>query len=122
MRWVYSVAILAITGVLISGIWFQIDYRLWANVALIAVSALVTTFTVLYFTRSKWWANTIGEIYLKKSIILSAVLLQIAVANWIDDDFPSRQSIRFVIFTLGAVVYVPMIVSLWREQQRDRKH
>ena len=120
MRWVYSAAALAIAAVLIAGIFVDIDFRIWANTALIAISVLVTIFTGLYAFRSKWWANVIGEIYLRKSIIICAVLQQITAANWIDDDFLGRQSLRFVIFAAGAVVYVPMIVSLWREQQRDR--
>jgi hypothetical protein len=120
MRWVYSAAALAIAGALFVGIFVDINFRVWANVALIAISVLVTIFTGLYLLRSKWWANAIGEVYLRKSIIVWAVLVQITVANWLDNDFWGRQSIRFIIFAAGAVVYVPMIESLWREQQNDR--
>ena len=75
---------------------------------------------VLYWARSRWWANRIGKIYLAKSIVLSLFLSQVVVATWWDTDYPGRQHIQFAIYTLGAVVYLPMICSLWREQNRDR--
>jgi hypothetical protein len=49
------------------------------------------------------------------------VLDQIALSLWWDLDYPFRQQIRFAIYTLGAVAYLPMLVSLLREQSRDRR-
>lgn len=121
MRCVYTAAIAAIAAALLADIWFDIDYRIAANVSLIVVAVLVVAFAVLYWARSRWWTNRIGKIYLAKSVVLSLVLGQIVVATWWDADYPGRQHIRFAIYTLGAVVYLPMIVALWREQQRDRR-
>ena len=120
MRWAYAAAVALITVILALDVWFDIDYRLAANVSLVIVAALVIVFAVLYWARSRWWANRIGKIYLAKSVVLSLVLAQIVVASWWDTDYPGRQHIRFAIYTLGAVVYLPMICSLWREQTRDR--
>ncbi|SHU17881.1 Uncharacterised protein [Mycobacteroides abscessus subsp. abscessus] len=51
---------------------------------------------------------------------LALVLWQIVLASWWDTEFPLRQQIRYLIYTLGAIVYIPMLISLWSEQQRDR--
>ncbi len=120
MRWVYLAAICAVAATVAADVWFEIDYQFWANVSLLAVAGLATTFTVLYLVRSKWWTNRIGKIYLAKSVVLSLVLMQIVLASWWATDYPGRQHIRFVIYSLGAIVYVPMLIALWREQQRDR--
>lgn len=120
MRWAYAAAVALITVILALDVWFDIDYRLAANVSLVIVAVFVNVFTVLYWARSRWWANRIGKIYLAKSIVLSLFLSQVVVATWWDTDYPGRQHIRFAIYTLGAVVYLPMICSLWREQTRDR--
>ncbi|MFV8136416.1 hypothetical protein ACNQR7_02475 [Mycolicibacterium senegalense] len=121
MRWIYGAAVASIVAVLVSDIWLDVNYRFLANISLISVAVLVVTFAVLYLTRSRWWTNRIGKIYLAKSIVLSLVLIQIVMASWWDADYPGRQHLRFAIYTLGAVAYLPMLVSLWREQQRDRK-
>lgn len=92
-----------------------------ANIALLALAVMVAVFTLLYVTRSPWERNTVGRIYAAKSIVLSLVLMQITVSSWVSLDYPGRQPIRFAIYTLGAVVYVPMLWVLWREQQRDRR-
>lgn len=120
MRWAYAAAVALITVILALDVWFDIDYRIAANVSLVIVAVFVNVFTVLYWARSRWWANRIGKIYLAKSIVLSLFLSQVVVATWWDTDYPGRQHIRFAIYTLGAVVYLPMICSLWREQNRDR--
>lgn len=121
MRWVYLVAILATVGTLLADLWWDVNYRLAANVSLIYIAILTTTFTILYAWRSRWWVNRIGKIYLTKSIVMSLVLVQIVAATWWAADYPGRQHVRFLIYTLGALVYIPMLVSLWREQQRDRR-
>lgn len=82
---------------------------------------LAVLFAALYAGRSRWWTNRIGKIYLAKSLILALVLMQAVVSVWWQDDYPGRQVIRFIIYSLGAVTYVPMLWSLWREQQRDRR-
>lgn len=121
MRWVYLAGLLTIVGIFVSDVWFTIDYRLGANISLILAAVFVTVFTVLYGLRSLWRSNRIGKIFFTKSVVLAAVLWQIVAASWWDTEYPWRQQIRYVIYTLGAVVYIPMMVSLWREQQRDRR-
>lgn len=121
MRWVYLAGLFTIIGIFVSDVWFTIDYRLGANISLVIAAALVSAFTVLYGLRSLWRSNRIWKIFFTKSVVLAAVLWQIVLASWWDTDYPWRQQIRYVIYTLGAIVYIPMLWSLWREQQRDRK-
>lgn len=120
MRWVYFVGVAAIVGTFLADAWFWIDYRIGANVSLIYMAVLVTAFTVLYGVRSRWRGNRIGKVFFTKSVVLAFVLWQIVLATW-DTEFPWRQQLRFVIYTLGAIGYIPMLVTLWREQQRDRE-
>lgn len=91
-----------------------------ANVALLVLAILVNVFTLIYLVRSPWRSNHVGRIYAMKSAILSVVLIQITVAVWGSPDFIFRQQVRLAIYTLGALVYLPMICSLVREQQADR--
>lgn len=121
MRWIYLAGMVGVAATIISDIWVDMDYELAANVSLIYIAILTVAFAALYGCRSKWWTNRIGKVYLAKSVILALVLVQAVLSVWWQDDYPGRQVIRFVIYSLGAVVYVPMLVSLWREQQRDRK-
>ena len=114
-------AMLVVGLTLIADLWIGIDYRLAANISLLCIAVLVNTFTLFYFVRSPWWTNRIGRIYLAKCLVLSLVLDQIAVTLWWDMDYPYRQQIRFAIYTLGAIVYVPMLVSLLRLQRADRE-
>ncbi|SIE45753.1 Uncharacterised protein [Mycobacteroides abscessus subsp. abscessus] len=120
MRWVYVTGLLIIVGVFVSDVWFTIDYRLGANLSLIFAASFVTAFTLLYGFRSRPGSNRIGKVFLVKSEVLALVLWQIVLASWWDAEFPLRQQIRYTIYTLGAIVYIPMLISLWREQQRDR--
>lgn len=92
-----------------------------ANIALLALAGLVTMFTLIYLIRSPWRKNHVGKIYATKSLFLSAVLIQIAWSVWYSTDYFGRQQIRFAIYAVGALVYLPMIWSLVREQQRDRR-
>lgn len=92
-----------------------------ANLALLALSVLVTCFTLLYLVRSPWWRNRVGVIYAAKSTILSAVLIQITVSSLVSTEYSGRQPIRLAIYTLGALAYLPMIWSLAREQAEDRR-
>jgi len=121
MKWAYLVGALGIAGTFISDIWLDIDYDMGANVSLIYIAVLATIFAVRYAVWSKWWTNRIGKIYVIKSIILALVLAQAVVSVWCTDDYPGRGMIRFAIYSSGAIAFLPMIVSLVREQRRDRK-
>ena len=112
--------IVAIAVTVLSDLWFNPNYRTLANISLLVMAALVVFFTLLYVLRSRWSSNKIGLIYAVKCCALSLVLVQATVASWWDLEYPFRQQIRFAIYTVGALVYIPMIVSLIREQQRDR--
>ncbi|MBM4482229.1 hypothetical protein GS443_02590 [Rhodococcus hoagii] len=92
-----------------------------ANIALLVLAIMVASFTLLYVIRSPWERNRVGRIYAAKSIVLALVLAQISVSSWVSLDYPGRQPIRFAIYTLGAIVYAPMLWALWREQQSDRR-
>lgn len=120
MRWAYIGGTLLIAATFIADIWLPIDYRVAANVSLIYMGALTTIFVLLYGFRSNWRANKVGRTLFAKSVVLPFVLWQIVLATWWDTDFPYRQQIRFIIYSLGAIAYVTMTVLLWREQQRDR--
>lgn len=121
MRWVYVAGAAAVAATIVSDVWVDVHYGTAADVALLCIGVLAVAFAALYACRSRWWANRIGKVYLAKSLILALVLVQAVVSVWWQDDYPGRQIIRFIIYSLGAVVYVPMLASLWREQQRDRK-
>ena len=120
MRWAYIGGILLIAATFIADIWAPVDYRVAANVSLIYVAVLTTVFVVRYGVWSNWRANHIGRTLLAKSIVLPVVLWQIVLSVWWDTEFPFRQQIRFVIYSLGAVAYATMVVMLWREQNQDR--
>ena len=121
MRWLYLIGLAGIVGTLIADIWYEIDYSVAADVSLIYIAILSAAFAVRYAGWSKWWTNRIGKVYLAKSVILALVLVQAMVSVWWQSDYPGRQIIRFIIYTMGAVVDVPMLVTLWREQRRDRR-
>ncbi|MCC9182549.1 putative phage holin [Mycolicibacterium mageritense] len=110
-----------IIAILISDIWCEIDYQIAANLSLICIAVLSAAFAVQYAGWSKWWTNRIGKVYLVKSVILALVLAQAAASVWWQTDYPGRHIIRFIIYSLGAVTYAPMLVSLWREQRRGRR-
>lgn len=118
----YGVAAVLVGVFLLLDVWLTIDYRFWANVALLAIALLVNVFTFRYAFWSNWRANRIGRIYLNKCLVLSLVLDQIVLASWWDAEYPGRQHVRFAVYALGAVVYVPMVISLWQEQRKDRRH
>lgn len=120
LRWFYLACAILIAIILLCDILFDINYQFGANLALLVLAALVNAFTLLYAIRSKWRSNRIGRIFLAKCAVLSLVLDQIVLAVWWDLEFPGRQHVRFAIYALGALVYIPMLISLWCEQQRDR--
>lgn len=119
LAWVNIMVLVGVAGTVISDLWFTPDYRTMANLSLLSMAGLVVGFTLLYILRSRWNSNKIGLIYAVKCGALSMVLVQATVASWWDLEYPFRQHIRFAIYTIGALVYIPMIVSLYREQQRD---
>ncbi|MCG7593722.1 hypothetical protein [Mycobacterium sp. PSTR-4-N] len=121
LAWVNIMVIIAIAVTVLSDVWFDPNYRTLANIALLTMAILVVFFTTLYIFRSRWSSNKIGLIYAVKCGALSLVLSQATVASWWDQEYPFRQQIRFAIYAVGALVYIPMIVSLAREQQRDRR-
>lgn len=92
-----------------------------AAFSILVLALLVTTFTVLYFLRSPWWKNKVGEIYLFKSTLISLVLLQGALSIFWSMDYPGRVWVRTIIYVGGAIAYVPMIIALVKEQNRDRR-
>lgn len=121
MRWVYLLGVSGIVGTLISDIWCDVDYEVAANVSLIYIAILAGAFAGLYLSRSKWWTNRIGKVFLAKCVILTMVLVQASLSVWWQDDYPGRQVIRFIVYSMGVIAYLPMLWSLWREQQRDRR-
>lgn len=121
MMWIYLSGFLAVVVTLVADLWFDIDYRLAANVSLIYIAGLVTVFTILYWRRSRWRSNYVGKAFLVKGALLAAVLWQAVAAVWIDTDYPGRHVIRFVIYSLGAVAYLVMLIILAQEQKRDRE-
>ncbi|WP_232006033.1 hypothetical protein [Mycobacterium sp. 852013-50091_SCH5140682] len=121
MRWLYFLGLAGIAGTIIADIWFDIDYGLAADLSLIYIAVLSLAFAFQYAGWSKWWTNRIGKVYLAKSVLIALVLVQAGVTIWWQDDYPGRQIIRFVIYSLGAVAYMPMLVTLIREQRRDRR-
>ncbi len=121
MRWLYLAGLIAIAGTFVADIWLTIDYEFDANVSLIYLAVLVAAFTLLYGFRSNWRANRVGKVFLVKTVFLSLVLAQIVLSTWWDTDYPLRQQIRFVLYTAGAWTYASMVVTLLREQRRDRK-
>ena len=121
MRRVYTLAVMLLGLALAADVWWEPNYRLAANVALIVMTVLVTTFTLLYLVRSRWWTNQIGKVYLAKSVVLALVLAQGTLAVWWATDFPGREHVRFAIYALGVPAYVSMILALRREQNADRE-
>lgn len=121
MKAFYVLAGVALLSSLVADVWTEPNYRLAGSIALIFVAALTTVFTILYVGRSRWWANRIGKVYAAKSVALAVVLVQAVVAVWWPGDYPYRYEIRWLVYALGTVVYVPMIVTLLREQRRARR-
>ena len=117
---VYAGGALAVAAIVATDLWIDFDYALAANIALLYMSILVTVFTVLYGLRSRWGANPIGRTFFTKCIFMSLVLWQATVSVWTNSDYPHRDVIRFAVYSAGVVTYIPMLVSLWREQHRDR--
>ncbi len=121
MLFLYVFGLMAISGVLVWDIWFVVDYEHVANTSLTCLAAITTVFVLLYGLRSSWWTNEVGKVFFAKAVILPLVLWQVAASAWTASDYPGREQIRFVIYTLAAIAYVVMVVVLWRQQRRDRR-
>ena len=121
MRWLYLAGLLAIAGTFVADIWLTIDYEFDANISLIYLAVLVVASTLLYGFRSNWRSNRVGKVILIKSVFLSLVLTQIVLSQWWDTDYPLRQQIRFTLYTAGAFTYASVVLTLLREQRRDRR-
>ena len=118
MKTLYVSAGIALLLSLIADIWTDPNYQLAGSVALLCIALLTVTFTTLYVSRSRWWSNRIGKVYATKSVVLAVVLVQAAITVWWPGDYPFRLQIRWTVYAFGAVVYVPMILTLLREQRR----
>ncbi|QAU06563.1 hypothetical protein SEA_WILLIAMBOONE_54 [Gordonia phage WilliamBoone] len=101
--------------------------REWGNVWLATMAALVTTFTLAYATRSAFWKNKIGWIFMCKSVLLSAVLIQVSLSSITSSAgtanavyYPGRDYIRLVIYAGGAIGYAVMLAALLAMQRKDR--
>ncbi|EOM78085.1 hypothetical protein DW322_11355 [Rhodococcus rhodnii] len=95
--------------------------RVVPDVMLLLLAVAATVFALLYLCRSPFWRNRIGKIYGAKTGIMAFVLLQNTLAVWWSQEYPGRHVIRLIIYTLGFLAFIPMIVSLWRMQQEDRR-
>lgn len=97
----------------------------WANVTgdvfLAAMAFELVLFTTIYIVRSKPFRTAIGTIFARKSIVFSLVMIHITVSVLIERLYPGRDVLRMVVYLAGAVVYIPMITSLVREQNAQRR-
>lgn len=123
MNWFIGLALSGVAAVLLGDIWWfdERDFQRAANMSLIYLAVLTTIFTVRYAGWSQWYVNRIGRSYLVFKIVMSMVLIQIVVATWWDPDFPGRQHLRFLIYSLGAIAAIPMLSALIREQRADHE-
>ena len=121
MKWFIGLALAGVAAVLLGDLWWfdEADFQRAANMSLIYLAVLTMIFTIRYAGWSQWYVNRIGRSYLTFKVVMSMVLIQIVVATWWDPDFPYRQQIRFVIYSLGAIAAIPMLRALIREQRAD---
>lgn len=121
MRWFYILGVASMVATLFADRWIDVDYRLSANISLAALAVMMTVFTVLFAARSRWRASQVGRVFLIKCVFFCLVLAQISVTVWWGEHYPWRDQIRYAIYTLGAIAYLPMLWTLWREQRRDSR-
>lgn len=95
--------------------------RVLGNVFLATMAFELVLFSVVYIVRSKPFRTAIGTIFARKSIVFSLVMIHITVSVLIERMYPGRDVWRMVIYLAGAVVYVPMITSLVRTQNQQRR-
>lgn len=121
MRWFVGISAVVITVVLAADIWADIDMRVAANMSLMYMAVGATVFAARYAFWSNWRASQIGPTYLAFKVAMSLVLWQIVVAVWVDADWPGRQHVRFIIYSVGAVAAVVWVATLMRVQKKARR-
>jgi predicted TIM-barrel fold metal-dependent hydrolase len=92
----------------------------WANAAVIATFAGALTFVALYAwrTRGAWRVTSVGRnVMALMSVILVVSALAVAAIIW-GTDWPHRNAVRFVAWSLVAVCIWWRVVILWRVQHR----
>ncbi|QBP33260.1 hypothetical protein SEA_BRUTONGASTER_43 [Gordonia phage BrutonGaster] len=99
--------------------------RAWGDISLVVMTIMVVTFTVFYATRSPFWKNRIGWIFMAKGLFLSAVLAQVSMSVVSStgpgaDYYPGRDYVRLFIYAGGAIAYAVMLAALLHMQRRDR--
>ena len=118
--------ILILSGVATTVVWLLnvifpvVPDELWGDACLMAIAVMMSLFGLTYGFRSPWWTNDVGRIFLWKSTIVSALFLQVALSSFTDSEYPGRDYVRPVLYTLGFISYIAMEVSLMRRQQADR--
>lgn len=121
LRWWYGLGVVVVAATYVSDIWLDINYQWAADISLAFIAVWATLFAIRYAVWSRWRSNRIGRVFLAKSVILALVLIQAAVSVWWPGDYPGRGVVRFAIYSLGSTAFVPMLVTLWQEQRRDRR-
>ncbi|QWY84732.1 membrane protein [Gordonia phage YungMoney] len=94
--------------------------ELWGDVCLLAIAVMMSVFGLTYGFRSQWDTNDVGKIFLWKSAIVSVLFLQVALSSMTSSEYPGRDYVRPILYTLGFISYIAMEVSLVRRQQADR--
>lgn len=118
LSWLYLAGGMSIAMFLTADLWFDIDYRLAANISLICVTATVVAYTAIYALWSTWYVNRVGRVFLIKSVIFSLFLAEVTVAAWWDVYYPGRSHVRYALYTAAALAYVGMVIALLYEQRK----
>jgi predicted TIM-barrel fold metal-dependent hydrolase len=95
---------------------------IWVNAAIIATFAGALVFVASYAwrTRGAWWGTAVGRnVMALMSVILIVSALAVASIIW-GTDWPHRNVIRFVAWSLVAVCVWWRVVILWRIQHRQK--
>lgn len=121
MRLFVGISAVVIAAVLVADIWAQIDMRVAANMSLVYMAIGATVFAGRYALWSNWRASQIGSTYLAFKVAMALVLWQIVFAVWVDTDWPGRQHVRFIIYSVGAVAAVVWVGTLMRVQKKARQ-
>lgn len=120
MRSIYATGSAVVVFVLVIGtlVGFTADdWRVSANMSLLYITVLTTLWSVLYAVRSAWQTSAVGRILLVQSVLMSAVMWEATVSIWWDPDYPGRDHVRFVVYTMGALSCTVMLRTLSRVQR-----
>jgi hypothetical protein len=93
---------------------------IWVNAAIIATftGALVFVASYAWRTRGAWRSTAVGRnVMAMMSVILIVSALGVAAIIW-GTNWPHRNTIRFVAWSLVAAVVWWRVVILWRIQHR----